>query len=129
MAAKKFRGGGWRSGARVEQDDIHFPPRERLVNNRQITEDERQKSKSESAFDYRKHSLKCRMGRDIPQTQREECRATQISTGAEERMRGIGARVTVVHQAETKDQKRGPKNKKKQQGKGTVVAKKAFALL
>ncbi len=59
MPAQEFRGARGRAGARVQQNDIHLPPRESLVNHGQITQHQREKAEAQAAFDDGKEALEC----------------------------------------------------------------------
>src|SRR5579872_7106152 len=57
MPEKEFGGRRRRAGARVEKDDVHFAPRECLINYGQVAQHQSQKAEAEPAFDDGKNPL------------------------------------------------------------------------
>src|SRR6185437_5364286 len=83
MPAQHFRRAGGRTGARVEQRDVHFPSRECSIENRKIANDYCQKSKAIGRFDYSYGSAQREHGNNVAVAEREKRLAADIKVGGE----------------------------------------------
>src|SRR5580704_5851106 len=68
VARQQFGGGGRRTGARVEQHDADFALGESLINDRQVADDQSEKSEAESALEDGHDPFAGSVRSDITQT-------------------------------------------------------------
>ena len=124
VAAQKFRRGGRRTCARVEQNDIHFAAGERLIDHRQIAQNEREEAESDPALEYDHETLRPGVRHHVAEAEREQRRAAQVEAGLERGMRRVPRGVAVVHQPETENNRGGPDDEQNQDRKRAVEAEK-----
>ena len=121
-----------RTGARIQQRNAHFAPGERLVENRQVPDHDREKAKAHAAFNHREQPRHRRARQHVPQPQREKRRAAQVkirgkvccAVGGDHR-RAHGP----VQQREADDQPCRPHAQQKKQRKGTKKAEEGLTAL
>src|ERR1700690_1694379 len=77
-AAKKLRGAWRRPGARVEKRNFNFARGEGVVNDRQISDDHTEKSKTHTRFKYGQRPRRGIVGSDVSVPESEESLAAQI---------------------------------------------------
>src|SRR5580658_10348045 len=127
MAEQQLHGGGRRAGAGIKQNDGNFAFRESLIDDRQITDDHREKTEAEAALKDGKDALGGSVRSDVAEAQREKCGAAEINTGFERRAGGIVRRVAVIQETESENQAGGPEPEENKQGKRTEKAEERFA--
>ena len=81
VAQQEFRGCGRRAGAGVEQDDADFAFRERLIDDRQVADDQREKTETEAAFEDGEDALDGGVRGDVAEAESEEGGAAEIEAG------------------------------------------------
>src|SRR5271155_5458766 len=129
VAEKEFGSGGRRAGAGIEQHDGDFAFGEGLIDDRQITDDQREESEAEAAFKDGEDALGGSVGSDVAEAQSEECGATEIEAGLQRRAGGVVRRIAVVQETEAENQRGGPEREENQQGERAEKAEECFAPL
>src|SRR5271168_1134260 len=127
VAEKEFGSGGRRAGAGIEQNDGDFAFGEGLIDDRQIADDQREKTETEAAFKDREHAFGRSVGSDVTEAQREKCGAAEIETSFQRRARGVVRRVAVVQEPESENQQGGPEREENQQRERSEEAEEGFA--
>src|SRR5580692_4066676 len=122
VAEKQFGSGGRRAGTGIEQDDGDFAFGEGLIDDRQIADDQREKSEAQAAFKDGEDALGGSVGSDVAKAQGEECGAAEIETGFKRWAGGVMRSVAVVQETESDNQTSGPEREQNQQGKRTEKA-------
>src|SRR5258708_24840989 len=78
MAAQKFDRRWWRARARIQHRNVYFASRESLIENRKISNDQREQADSHAGLDHRQRSRGTAHGCDIAQPEREKRAAAVI---------------------------------------------------
>src|SRR3989442_10415201 len=87
MTAQWFdcsRGG---ARARVQQRDVCFTPRESLIENRKVTNDQSKQAKAHACFQDSSHSRGCGDGREVAQSECGKGGAAVVKIGKKARRR------------------------------------------
>lgn len=87
MALQKAQGCGRRAGSPIQLDHVCLPPREELVQHRQIADDEGDEAKAGACFQNRKQTGDPGTGHQVAISQGEEGHAAHIKLSAERRPR------------------------------------------
>src|ERR1700678_434673 len=104
MALEQFGSSRGRTGARIEKHNADFPLRERLINHRQVTDNEREESEAQAAFEDGHHAFAGSVRCDVPEAKSKERGAAQVEARLQRRVRRIVTRRAVVHESEADDQ-------------------------
>ena len=121
-----------RAGPGVHQRDGRLAPRERLVEHRQVTDDDRQEAQPQARLDDGQHPAERLRGKEVAVADREEGDAAVIAVAAEIRWPGLcpqrrGQRP--VQQGEAEQQGQQPGAEQGQQRQRTEDAQEGLAIL
>jgi len=87
MALQKAQGSGRRAGSPIQLDHVCLPPREELVQHRQIADDEGDEAKAGARFQNRKQTGDPGTRHQVAITQGEEGYTAHVELTAERRPR------------------------------------------
>ena len=86
VAAQKLDRRGRRARARVEHRDADLAPRERLIEHRQVADDDCEEAEARACLDRREHAPQRVEREHVAVAEREECDAAQVEVRAEVRV-------------------------------------------
>ena len=129
-APQQHRGRRRRAGPLVEHRDAGLAPRERLIDDRHVSDHDRQEAESGAGLDHGEQARGVRHGVQVAEPEREERGAAHVGIRGEALARPrtgeAGARAP-VHRGESHDQADGPQDQQRQDRQQGVVGEEAFA--